>query len=104
MIEEQRKRQSSRNSKKGIWNSSLERLYDAAHKLPLEEKALLIKKLIDTSEMSLSLRVELTGASKMTVLNFNLDTRDEIAQTLEVAASKLQEESLQQNRSNKKEG
>lgn len=79
------------------WNSAIQKIYEFAQQLSLEEKALLIKALIDNSKMSLSLRVELTGSSKMTVLSFNLDSNEKIAQTLEVAASKLEQNAVQKD-------
>lgn len=79
------------------WSPSLQALYRTARQLSLEEKAQLIRKLIDTSEMSLSLRVEITGSSKVTILNLNLDNREKISQAVEITASKLDQVAAQEN-------
>ena len=95
MIEEEKSKENSSEPLNERWDSSLQALYETAQQLSREKKAQLIRKLIDNSDMSLSLRVEITGSSKMTVLNLNLDSRGKIAETIEIAASKLEQLTLQ---------
>lgn len=71
------------------WSSSLEAVYETAQQLSQEEKAQLIRRLIDSSEMGLPWQVEISGLSQLTVLDLTLDSREKIAQTIEIAASKL---------------
>lgn len=97
MIEKEKQQISSSKLPNTEWSQSLQALYETARQLSLEEKAQFIRKLIDTSEMSLSLRVEITGSSKMTILNLNLDSREKIAQAVEIAASKLDQVTTQEN-------
>lgn len=72
-----------------LWSSSLEAVYETAQHLSREEKAQLIRRLIDNSEMSLPLRVGITDSPELTVLNLSLDSREKIAQAIEIAASRL---------------
>ena len=97
MIEDERMQANSSETQSTEWNSAIQKIYESAQQLSLEKKALLIKALIDNSEMNLSLRVELTGSSKITILSFNLDGNEKIAQTLGVPASEREQNSVQKD-------
>jgi hypothetical protein len=103
MIEEERVNENSSElptQANPDWSSSLQAFYETAQHLPFNEKVQLIRKLIETLDMSLPQRAEIAGSLNTTVFSLNLDNREKIAQLLELTASKFEQITRQEDEQN----